>query len=439
MVPPPGIFGVYVFLFTFLSWLVWFLWNRLRNPFWSIQPVFHYWWLPYWLYDRGIVRADLPRSTRFLNQHAVKTWTTGDLSDDQWREWTQLVQTQYHWEAASRFSPALANIQPYFIGHEAPCYCSMYLQPNPVLDVDKGEVRQMSPRVIGAITSRPLNVTFCNTHQTIPVYYVDYLCVDTKHRKKGIAPQLIQTHEYNQSHRNRAICVSLFKREEELTGIVPITCFQTVCFPMPTFAPTEALGYAVVPVSQACAATYCDGMSRFRDAAGNGRQQLWIAPSHGNQMNLICTGNWQVYMLLHLHRPQPVAALYFFRDTCIQIGKSDGSSGSRVLSCFAAVRDYDDLPAGDEGDTLFLFGFQRAVAAACKPAVSDATREKKSTAPNAPHAAFGYLAIEGISDTALLTQYLRSTLTPIATSLMAYYFYNFVHRPIAPERCVVLT
>ena len=88
--------------------------------------------------------------------------------------------------------------------------------------------------LVGLITSRPLHVqiNLGSTFKKIDVYYVDYLCVNKIWRKKNIAPQLIQTHEYNQSHSNRKICVSLFKREEELTGIIPLTVYKTYCFPL---------------------------------------------------------------------------------------------------------------------------------------------------------------------------------------------------------------
>ena len=59
--------------------------------------------------------------------------------------------------------------------------------------------------------------------------------VDKYHRNKNIAPQIIQTHEYNQSHSNKKICVSLFKREEELTGIIPLTCYDTYCYNISDF------------------------------------------------------------------------------------------------------------------------------------------------------------------------------------------------------------
>jgi hypothetical protein len=86
------------------------------------------------------------------------------------------------------------------------------------------------------MTSRPLNVLINNDIKSnnikFTVYYVDYLCVDKFNRKKGIAPQLIQTHHYNQRHINKNIVVSLFKREDELTGIVPLCVYSTYGFPV---------------------------------------------------------------------------------------------------------------------------------------------------------------------------------------------------------------
>ena len=45
-----------------------------------------------------------------------------------------------------------------------------------------------------------LNINNGNKESKFKAYYVDYLCVDILYRKKNIAPQLIQTHHYNQRH-----------------------------------------------------------------------------------------------------------------------------------------------------------------------------------------------------------------------------------------------
>ena len=74
-------------------------------------------------------------------------------------------------------------------------------------------------QLIGVMTGRPINITLKNT-PTFKAYYIDYLCVHNDYRKNGIAPELIQSHEYIQRHKNKKIHVSLFKREGTLTGIV---------------------------------------------------------------------------------------------------------------------------------------------------------------------------------------------------------------------------
>ena len=61
-------------------------------------------------------------------------------------------------------------------------------------------------------------------------YYVDHLCVHPDFRKTGVAPRLIQTHEYAQRHRNKKIAISIFKRDTDLTGIIPIMLYMNYVF-----------------------------------------------------------------------------------------------------------------------------------------------------------------------------------------------------------------
>jgi hypothetical protein len=85
------------------------------------------------------------------------------------------------------------------------------------------------------MTGRPIHVVINNKDAFFDAYYIDYLCVDKNQRKNGIAPQMIQTHEYNARHLNKNIKVSIFKREGELTGIVPICVYSTYGFNVSTW------------------------------------------------------------------------------------------------------------------------------------------------------------------------------------------------------------
>ena len=82
------------------------------------------------------------------------------------------------------------------------------------------------------MTGHPLEVYITKQNIYFDIYYIDFLCVDKKYRGKQIAEKIIQTHEYTQRFLNKNISVSLFKREDELTGIIPLCIYKTYAFSM---------------------------------------------------------------------------------------------------------------------------------------------------------------------------------------------------------------
>ena len=82
-------------------------------------------------------------------------------------------------------------------------------------------------KVIAVMTSRPL---MCKINDnSIPVGYVDFLCVHKKHRKKGLAQKIIYTHAVNAS-KYMEKPIFLFKREGELNFIVPLIAYNSYTF-----------------------------------------------------------------------------------------------------------------------------------------------------------------------------------------------------------------
>ena len=166
--------------------------------------------------------------------------------------------------------------------------------------------------LVGVITSRPLHVTIYSSNTKTPgrfdVFYVDYLCVKKGFRKKNMAPQLIQTHEYNQCHLNENICVSLFKREGELTGIVPLTAYKTYCFDMKNWIEPPDLLHSRIHLLVG------DSQNMyFLYNFINEQQKRWditILPELSNLLKLIETKNIFVSMLLI---DGNIEALYIFK------------------------------------------------------------------------------------------------------------------------------
>ena len=190
---------------------------KCKFNFWSYQPVFHFYDIQYWFNSIGIKNHDLPIKNKYYNSN-INTIDFATLSKSKLQECLKLIQLNYLQNQENIFYPLTKNIMPYFMSYNSPCFISFY----PNLD-----------KTIGLMTTRPLHITINGGVDTnFDAYYVDYLCVDLKHRKIGIAPQLIQTHEYHQRYFNQKISVSLFKREGELTGIIPICVYKTICFNM---------------------------------------------------------------------------------------------------------------------------------------------------------------------------------------------------------------
>ena len=197
------------------------------------------------------------------------------------------------------------------------------------------------------MTSRPLHITILASQNIeFAAYYVDFLCVDKTRRKQNVAPQLIQTHEYVQSHQSRKISVSLFKREGELTGIVPLTTYATKCYPVTDVeACTElAAGITVVAVTVTNIRILYDFLQTEKGQRKN-KKDIWVLPSIGNLMECIRTDNIMAYMCINQGQgADEVLACYFFRNTQTFI------EDKLVISCFASLCSssfsHDDFVAG---------------------------------------------------------------------------------------------
>jgi hypothetical protein len=240
----------YILFFGLLIIISIYVYIRFKFGFWALQPVFHIYDIGYMISPPGIINEFLPERNKYTNFKDTDTNVYSELTSLQIQRFIHLIKQNYLQNKDNIFLPNDSNITPYFYGHNDKAFVSFYFEKNHMIDTKNGNMIT-DKSIIGAMTSRPIHIminTGYNSEKTnnsnnsnFKAYYVDYLCVDKLHRKKGIAPQLIQTHHYNQRHINKNIVVSLFKREEELTGIVPLCVYSTYGFPVTTWTKPEEL------------------------------------------------------------------------------------------------------------------------------------------------------------------------------------------------------
>jgi hypothetical protein len=396
---------LYLIGFIILLIILFFCFIRIKYKFWALQPVFHFYDLYYWFVNVGIISIDLPQKNRYTELTKIKTKLFEEIDENNLKHILTLINLNYYRNKENIFNPQRENILPYFIGHNAPTYWSYYLEPELLMDNKTGKTIGEN-KIIGVITGRPLHVKINSGRKdaSFDVYYIDYLCVHKSWRKKNIAPQLIQTHEYNQSHNNRKICVSLFKREEELTGIIPLTIYKTYCFSMMNWIQPEQLDARITMLTGDKQNIYY--LYNFLNELTN-KWSILIYPELSNMMELVATKNLFVKLLVI---NGDIEAVYIFRKTCTFIEKN-----KEIISCIASIKG--NILTNKE----FINGFNVALWSIVKDNQN-----------------FHYLTVEDISDNTCIINDICLEMHPMVISPMAYFFYNFAYSPFKSERCLII-
>jgi hypothetical protein len=381
---------------------------RVKFGFWALQPVFHVYNLTYFIWPPGIINHDLPETNKFTNFKNIETIVYSELSDLKINKFVNFVKIHYLQNKENTYSPKKKNIIPYFNSHNSKSFFSFYTEDTLFHDLKKGTMIE-DKKLIGIITGRPVHITINsknNTNNTnngkFDAYCVDYLCVDKSYRKKGIAQQLIQTHHYNQSHINKNIVVSLFKREDELTGIVPLCVYSTYGFHVKKWTKPLDLHsmYTILEISEQNFHFLLDFIK-----INNKNFDIIINSDISNIIELIKTKNIFVYVILI---NDEIISAYFYRKSCTFVEK-----GLEVLSCFASINNCDS-------EEIFISGFKISFWK---------TAEKNK---------FGFAAIENISHNNIIINNLILKTNPLVVSPTAYFFYNFAYNTFKAEKVLII-
>lgn len=407
----------YILLCIILIIFIIICYIKIKFPFWSIQPVFHVYDLGYILFPPGIINAELPEKNKYTNLKNIQTFSFQKLDSFEINKFIQLIRGHYLQNGQNVFVPKKENVVPYFIGHNIQSFFTFYYEDYLLRD-PKQNILIKDKKIVSVMTSRPIHIIInkfdkyynqkYNSYEKPKVstefmaYYVDYLCVDKHYRKKGIAPQMIQTHYYNQRHIQKSIHVNLFKREEDLTGIVPLCVYSTYGFHVTTWnKPPELL-----PMFTLLEITPHNFHYLYDFIKKNGEKfDILIYPEITNLMELLKTKNIFIYTIM---TEDVILCAYFYRKTCSFI-----KSGMEILNCFASINESAE-------ENIFIQGF------------------KISFWKTAEKYYFGFASIENISHNHIIIENIKIKTNPCIVSPTAYFFYNFAYPTFQSKKVFII-
>jgi len=406
-----------ILMVIILCLLLFKIYIAFRSPFWSKQPVQH--WFGQWQYLFSyphVIRQGVRPMDRHVSLNQITTQKMSELSDNQLHHQISILQEHYLNESGSVYRATKNILLPYFIPLQDGLV-SFYFPPAPATS---------APTPVGIITSRKLELIRSSSGPVFAVYYVDYLCVHKEYRNQGIASQLIATHEYHQSRQLPYCPISLFKREEVLLpGVVPLCRYQTFTYVLnlnhTTTSAAQQDQIKAVRIGTSNAPLVWKPM--LEDHLGGFSVQLLA--NWDCLMELLRTENIYVYLIRQRTAAATAAAAYrdvgclFFRKTGVHVARM-----GQQLTCFGSI-----WTRKAKGEGVEIAGLEASLLD-----ILNNTAEPKGEN-------YALLSIENISHNYRILPLPPSSFwstTPIASRPTAYYFYNYVHPTLSSKQVLFL-
>jgi hypothetical protein len=370
--------------------LILYLYFKIKNPFWSHQPVmqyhhFHYKWM-----NPGVINTDFYHP-KFMNYINIITLPWHNISIKHRQQFTDHIGKHFINHKNITYTPSLnKHIRPYF-DNDMNAYVSYY---------------QINKLMIGMITNRTLRIHLNGSN--FAVSYIDFLCVHRGHRKRLIAPELIQTHEYYQRTLSTKKCmVSLFKKEGVLNNFIPLVTYTSHIISMKSLQNLFNPERNILPSSITIIKINKGNINQLYFLIEEICKQFdcFIIPPAGTLLELINKGSIHIYTLV---QAEQIICVYFFRET----GVYTNNSSRQNLECFSSLNNCKDISVFTQG---FINILQKIMVD------------------------FKHLQLECLSHNITLMDYIKSRgCTPHYSIPCAYYLYNYIHKTISPLKTLLI-
>jgi len=359
---------------------------KIKVPFWSKQPVFHFHNIKYWLIPPGIIQHKKPEKNKFYDSKIF--WNTyGNTPTELKAQFAYFIKRHYLPYKQEKYNPSKMDVLNFFKYHNRKSHLSIMYDKN------------NSKKIIGTMSTRPLDCYIKN--KKLAIGYVDFLCVHQKYRKKGIAPKIIYSHYVNCRNKNSEH-VFLFKREGDVTLIVPLTAYNNYLFNIFYWD-------KLVKFDEGNIRTILIGKNTFKyfiyvyERLMKSKFKCIITPNI-NHLQLLVT-NKQLFVTVTLIDNEPYD-FFIFHNTYTTY------HGNKSMELIASFKETDE--------SVFVLGFMCSISLIYQ------------------QINFSRLFIENISNNNVILKKIMKIYQPISKTKTSYYFYNFGYRPFQSNNVLIL-
>ena len=184
---------------------------KLKQPFWSRQPVFHFYNLFYWVRPNRVIQPEVEKIEKFYDEE-IYFEDFENISTERKDMFIQFIKNNYLTDEREKYEPTEKSITDIFVGHNGRSFISLKIYNN---------------QILSSVISNP--IYFKLDDIKIKAHYADFLCVDKIHRNKMYAGIQAYTHYYH-GRKKTGNDVVLFKRENKSNFIVPFSVYNNYIF-----------------------------------------------------------------------------------------------------------------------------------------------------------------------------------------------------------------
>jgi len=104
---------------------------KLKYPFWSRQPVFHFYLLNYWIFPPGIIQESLPKKNKFYD-YDIEFYNMNNIPMDKKELFIKFIKEHFSPNSYEFYNPTNEAITDNFIKHNDKSFLSLKMYKNQI-------------------------------------------------------------------------------------------------------------------------------------------------------------------------------------------------------------------------------------------------------------------------------------------------------------------